>query len=116
MTWSVSYHLTEADNGHCITFDTREQAQAFYGELGRREALSRVIRQDGGELEFFAPPVEQRNLFQEGVCRPGWVEGMPLPAAKPLYEPQARICGECGALVLNSWERGPHACDTKGGA
>ena len=37
--------------------------------------------------DFFAPPEEQRTLYQEGACKPGWVEGMPLPAAKPLYEP-----------------------------
>lgn len=37
--------------------------------------------------DFFAPPEEQRTLFQEDVCRPGWVEGLPLPAAEPLYTP-----------------------------
>jgi hypothetical protein len=39
------------------------------------------------ELDFFAPAEVQRTLFQEDVCRPGWVEGMPLPAAPSLYTP-----------------------------
>lgn len=39
------------------------------------------------EADFFAPREEQRNLYQEGVCVPGWIEGMPLPAAEPLYAP-----------------------------
>jgi hypothetical protein len=39
--------------------------------------------------EYFAPAAEQRTLFQEGVCRPGWVQPLPEAPAAPLYTPNA---------------------------
>ncbi len=49
------------------------------------------------EQDFFAPAPVQPTLYQEGVCGPGWVEGMPLPAAEPLYEPSPALRGEPAA-------------------
>lgn len=41
------------------------------------------------EADFFAPPEEQRTLFQEGmnVETGKWVGAMPEPAAPALYTP-----------------------------
>lgn len=41
------------------------------------------------DLYFLAPPV-QRTLYQENVVKPGWIEGMPLPATAPLYTPEGK--------------------------
>lgn len=39
------------------------------------------------EADFFAVQPEQRTLFQEDVCRPGWVQPLPEEPAAPLYTP-----------------------------
>jgi hypothetical protein len=39
------------------------------------------------EQDFFGVKPVQRTLFQEDVCKPGWVEAMPEPAAAPLFTP-----------------------------
>ncbi len=40
--------------------------------------------------DYFAVKPEQRNFYQEGVCRPGWIGSMPEPPAAPLYKPNER--------------------------
>jgi hypothetical protein len=39
------------------------------------------------ERDFFAPPIAQPTFYGEDVCRPGWVQSLPLPASAPLYTP-----------------------------
>lgn len=39
--------------------------------------------------QLFAVREEQRTFYQENVVKPGWIEGMPLPPADPLYVPNA---------------------------
>jgi hypothetical protein len=41
--------------------------------------------------DFFAVRPEQRTLYQENVCRPGWVGSMPEEHLPPLYVPN-EIC------------------------
>ncbi len=43
------------------------------------------------ESDYFAPREERRTLFAEDVCRPGWIDSLPMPAAPPLYHPNADI-------------------------
>jgi hypothetical protein len=47
------------------------------------------------DTDFFAVQPEQRTLYQENVCRPGWVQPMPEPPADPLYIPNAEPTCSC---------------------
>ena len=39
------------------------------------------------EQAFFAPQPIQRTLYQEDVCKPGWIPPIDEPPAAPLYVP-----------------------------
>jgi hypothetical protein len=52
------------------------------------------------DRDFFAPRPTQPTIYCQDVCRPGWVQPMPEPAAAPLYTPaQARADAEAAAQV-----------------
>jgi hypothetical protein len=39
------------------------------------------------DRDYFAPQPVQPTIYCQDVCRPGWVQPIPEPAAAPLYTP-----------------------------
>jgi hypothetical protein len=65
-----------------------ERLWAACERLPRDRLTSHIVQYD--EADYFAVKPEQRNFYQEGVCRPGWIGSMPEPPAAPLYKPNER--------------------------
>jgi hypothetical protein len=73
----------------CHAEHKRKDVRATTGTAMDRPTPPESLRSaiDPETAAFFAPPVEQRTLFQEGVVKEGWIDALPEAPAKPLYSP-----------------------------